>query len=212
MINRRQFIKASALANISYRVGRRIRWDDAQETIADDPAATRLLVWCPRNNYTFAAMDFSLSRGASDAHTLPGSVRSEPRRRSGKDRPPKGLRRFWVLAWLRFGHRSMGTCSLRAPSQNPNAAQQMYRYFGDTTLVLEMLMLSLRMNTLFVADRNFGVYSVVRAAVAAHAHALVRLTQARAQKLAREAQVKLQNGLDQPVQWTPPATTNARRN
>ncbi len=29
----------------------------------------------------------------------------------------------------------MRTCSLGAPRQNPNAAQQMYSYFGDTTLV-----------------------------------------------------------------------------
>jgi hypothetical protein len=28
----------------------------------------------------------------------------------------------------------MRTCSLVAPSQNPNAAKQMYSYFGDTTL------------------------------------------------------------------------------
>ena len=40
-----------------------------------------------------------------------------------------------VVSPLRLAHRSMRTCSLAAPSQNPNAAQQMYSYFGDTTLV-----------------------------------------------------------------------------
>jgi len=91
-------------------------------------------VWCPRNSYTFAARDFSLSRGASDAHTLHGSGRSEQRRLREKDLPPGGLRRFWLLALLLLGHRSLGTCSLVAPSQKPKAAQQMCSYFGDTTL------------------------------------------------------------------------------
>lgn len=56
---------------------------------------------------------------------------------------------------------------------------------------------------LVVADRNFGVYSVVRAGVAAQAHLLVRLTKARAQKLADQAGVSLVDGLDQPIQWRP---------
>jgi hypothetical protein len=43
-------------------------------------------------SYTFAARDFSLRLGASDEHTPRGSVRSEPRRLSGKELPPAGLR------------------------------------------------------------------------------------------------------------------------
>jgi len=31
------------LANIAYRIGRRIRWDAANETILDDPQASRRL-------------------------------------------------------------------------------------------------------------------------------------------------------------------------
>src|SRR2546427_970548 len=58
------------------------------------------LVLCPLNNYTFAAMDFLLGRGASDEHTLQGSVRNEQRRLSEKDMPPGGLRRFWVLDFV----------------------------------------------------------------------------------------------------------------
>lgn len=57
--------------------------------------------------------------------------------------------------------------------------------------------------TLLVGDRNFGVYSVVRAAQAASAQALVRLTQSRAAKLARAAGVLLKAGLDTPVVWWP---------
>jgi len=57
--------------------------------------------------------------------------------------------------------------------------------------------------TLFVADRNFGVYSVVRAAQAASAQTLVRLTKIRAAKLAKQAGVRLVNGLDQLITWSP---------
>ena len=74
---------------------------------------------------------------------------------------------------------------------------------SEQSLVLEMLMRSLWVNTLFVADRNFGVYSVARAAVAAQAHVLIRLTQARANKLAREANLMLHDGLDQLIRWIP---------
>jgi hypothetical protein len=54
-----------------------------------------------------------------------------------------------------------------------------------------------------VGDRNFGVYSVARAAVAAHAQVLFRLTLSRAAKLARSAGLKLVPGLDAPVSWSP---------
>jgi hypothetical protein len=56
---------------------------------------------------------------------------------------------------------------------------------------------------LIIADRNFGVYSVARAARAAQAQLLLRLTQARAAKLARLAQVQLAAGLDRALTWTP---------
>src|SRR6266498_1676680 len=56
------------------------------------------------NTATFAARDFWPRRGASDAHTLHGSVRSEQRRLGQKEPPPGGLRRFSVLASLLLGH------------------------------------------------------------------------------------------------------------
>jgi hypothetical protein len=62
-----------------------------------------------------------------------------------------------------------------------------------------------RLNTLFVADRNFGVCSVVRAVRAAQAQILVRMTRFRAAKLAREAGVSLQVGLDVLIEWNPSA-------
>ena len=56
---------------------------------------------------------------------------------------------------------------------------------------------------LLVGDRNWGVYSVVRAAVAAQAQVLFRLTQVRAAKLARSAELHLAPGLDAPLRWFP---------
>src|SRR5438874_13404371 len=56
------------------------------------------------NTTTFAARDFWPRRGASDAHTLQGSVRSEQRRLGQKEPSPGGLRRFSVLASLLLGH------------------------------------------------------------------------------------------------------------
>src|SRR5438093_9324758 len=53
-----------------------------------------------------AVRDFSARPGASDEHTLEGSVRSEQRRLVEKELPPGGLRRIWPVAALLVGHRS----------------------------------------------------------------------------------------------------------
>ena len=56
---------------------------------------------------------------------------------------------------------------------------------------------------LLVGDRNFGVYSVARSTLAAHAQALLRMTKARATKLARSVGTSLTDGLDLLVTWHP---------
>jgi hypothetical protein len=56
---------------------------------------------------------------------------------------------------------------------------------------------------ILVADRNFGVYSVARATIAAQAHLLARMTKVRAAKLARLAGVSLVSELDTLVTWHP---------
>jgi hypothetical protein len=61
------------------------------------------------------------------------------------------------------------------------------------------------LKSLFVGDRNFGVYSVVRTITGAQAQALVRLTKSRAARLARQAGLVLAHGLDAPLTWTPTA-------
>jgi hypothetical protein len=59
------------------------------------------------------------------------------------------------------------------------------------------------LKSLFVGDRNFGVYSVVRTITGAQAQAVVRLTKSRAARLARTAGLALVQGLDAPLAWTP---------
>jgi len=56
---------------------------------------------------------------------------------------------------------------------------------------------------LMLGDRNFGVFSVACAIVAAQGHALLRLTQQRADRLASSCGLKLKPGLDARVTWTP---------
>ena len=58
---------------------------------------------------------------------------------------------------------------------------------------------------LLLGDRNFGVYSVARSIVAAQGHALLRMTEQRASKLARAAgcRRKLRPGLDLSIHWSP---------
>ena len=63
------------------------------------------------------------------------------------------------------------------------------------------LMLEAAQRVLYIGDRNFGVWRVVRAAVQSGGHALVRLTQVRARKLL--GQKRLPTFLDRPVFWTP---------
>jgi hypothetical protein len=74
---------------------------------------------------------------------------------------------------------------------------------GEQTLAAQLLGQRCWRGWLVAADRNFGVYSVVRALVAAHAQALLRLTQVRARKLARASGLTLNPGLDAPIHWVP---------
>jgi Transposase DDE domain len=56
---------------------------------------------------------------------------------------------------------------------------------------------------LLLGDRNFGVYSMARAIVAAQGQALLRLTRVRAAKLAKASDHKLRPGLDVLLNWSP---------
>ena len=63
------------------------------------------------------------------------------------------------------------------------------------------LILAAAARALYVGDRNFGVWRVVRACVQSDGHALVRLTSARAGRLAGGRRLKA--GLDWALDWTP---------
>jgi hypothetical protein len=63
------------------------------------------------------------------------------------------------------------------------------------------LMLEAAKPVLYIGDRNFGVWRVVRAAVQSGGQALVRLTKVRARRLFGKK--RLPAFLDQPVLWTP---------
>jgi hypothetical protein len=65
------------------------------------------------------------------------------------------------------------------------------------------LMLEAAKRVLYIGDRNFGVWRVVRAALQGGGHALVRLTQVRARRL--WGRKHLPSFLDQAVVWSPSA-------
>src|SRR5262245_38856147 len=102
------------------------------------------LVWCPAYSWCFAARDFGLPLGASDAHTLQRSVRSEQRRGRPKGLLPEGLRRKWPGASLLLSHRSLRICSFVAPRPRPFWAQRNTSYMRDTTLVKQTVALRTR--------------------------------------------------------------------
>lgn len=69
---------------------------------------------------------------------------------------------------------------------------------GEQALACQLIRAAIP-KSLFVGDRNFGIFRMVQAARQASAKILVRMTQARARKLA--AAVKLSPGLDVPLRW-----------
>src|SRR5436189_5721025 len=88
-----------------------------------------MLVWCLRNNYTFAAMDFGRRPGASDEH-IPQWICEE----QATTPPAKRHAALWVAPNLARGfvaqsvdYRCGYTPSL-APRHGPNWAQRTYAY------------------------------------------------------------------------------------
>src|ERR1043166_1031787 len=78
---------------------------------------------------TFAARDFWARRGASDAHTLQGSVRSEQRRLGQKEPPPGGVASLFGSGFVTpRSQPHFGGCSLVAPRQNRKSTQQTSSY------------------------------------------------------------------------------------
>lgn len=79
---------------------------------------------------------------------------------------------------------------------------------GEQTLSLQLLA-QLGPKTLIVADRNFGIFFLAQAVVDASAQLLVRLTESRARKMAREQGLPWRRSLDRPFQWSPSSKDRA---
>lgn len=115
------------------------------------------------------------------------SRKFSPHRHGGKY-PYWCLMRVVVGFCLKTGVVMGATCASVSVSEQLLAAQ-----------LLPLLLPS----SLIVGDSNFGVFSVMQAAVAAQAQALVRLTEKRAASLARSAGARFKGHLDLKILWAP---------
>src|SRR2546425_12409902 len=81
------------------------------------------------NTTPFAARDFWPRRGASDAHTLPGSVRSEQRRSGPKRTAAQRVAPLFGSGFVApRSQPHLGGCSLVARRQNRKSTQQTWPY------------------------------------------------------------------------------------
>src|SRR5213596_975766 len=109
---------------------------------------------------TFATRDFWPRRGASDAHTLQGSVRSEQRRRGQKEPSPGGLRRFSVLASLLLGHSPTSgdapSSRLARTENRRNKRGRIYEmeYLAQTVLANSVISMAERRRTILPLPRG----------------------------------------------------------
>src|SRR5438094_9697443 len=85
---------------------------------------------------TFAARDFSARRGASDEHTLRGSVRSEQRSLAEKNCRPEGCAEFGL--WRRCSSVTDPLRDMLPPRALPQAK------FGATYVIVVMFMTTKR--------------------------------------------------------------------
>jgi hypothetical protein len=131
-------------------------------------------------------------------HRLDGStVRLRPHGDIARHFPPHRTRRhkaYWCVARARV-------CCC-AHSAVALATQMGSIHLSEQALAVRLI-LEAAAHALYVGDRNFGVWRVVRACVQSGGHALVRWTGTRAAKLA--AGRRLRPGLDLAVDWTPSA-------
>ncbi len=115
-----------------------------------------------------------------------------PHRPGNCKKPP-----YWCVA------RVVGTFCLATGAVLDTALGSLKK--SEQALCAGMLKVRSWAGWLVLGDRNFGVYSVARSIVAAHGHALLRLTEVRARKLARTAgwRHQLRPGLDLSLDWSP---------
>jgi len=142
-----------------------------------------------------AALALATTPDPLPVQLLDGStVRLRPHGDIPRAFPPHRTRRkqaYWCVARV--------VVSFCATSAVALAAQMGSIHASEQTLAVRLILAAAR--ALYVGDRNFGVWRVVRACAQAGGHALVRLTGPRAGRLAGGR--RLTPGLDLAVHWTP---------
>jgi hypothetical protein len=71
------------------------------------------------------------------------------------------------------------------------------------TLMACQIILAAPVNTLFIADRNFGIFRVLATAQKCGQHALCRMSKCRAEHLLKRNGMKLHEGMDVLLTWAP---------
>lgn len=136
------------------------------------------------------------SPGALPVRLLDGStLRLRPHGDIPRHFPPHRTRRgrsYWCVARVVVGFCADSAVALCGQIGSLRCSEQ--------ALAVRMILASAA-RALYVGDRNFGVWRVVRACAQSGGHALVRLTVARANRLAGGR--RLRPGLDLALDWTP---------
>jgi hypothetical protein len=132
------------------------------------------------------------------AELLDGSTkRMRPHGTIPEEFPPHRTRAqtsYWCVARV--------VVSFCAATGIATAARIASIHVSEQALAVQIMLQRLQ-RVLYIADRNFGVWRVVRAAFQRDSHALVRLTQARARRLLGKK--RLPAFVDKPVTWSPTA-------
>lgn len=157
------------------------------------------LAWMSQCFSQLAAALLTLGHGRSPdlpIELLDGSTkRLRPYGDIGHEFPAHRTRRkraYWCVARV--------VVSFCAASGIATAAQIASIHLSEQALAVS-LMLEAAKRVLYIGDRNFGVWRVVRAAVQSGGQALVRLTQVRARRLL--GRKHLPTFVDQAVDWSP---------
>lgn len=155
--------------------------------------------WVEHCFVKLAAALLDLSSGRSPelpVELLDGSTqRLRPHGNIPQHFPPHRTRRqqaYWCIARV--------LVSFCAATGIATAAQIGSLHLSEQALAVQLI-LQRAQRILYVGDRNFGVWRVVRAALQGGGHALVRLTEVRARRLL--GRKRLPASLDQEVLWSP---------
>lgn len=188
---------ADRLCRKNKRLSQRIR---SRATTAYSDARQRLPLPWLRECFVKLAQQLRSLGGRPDpelrAELLDGSTkRFRPHGEIAKEFPPHRTRRrnaYWCLGRVLISFCARTGVAMQAGISSLHLSEQ---------AMAVQLMLQAAQRVLYIADRNFGVWRVVRAASQSGGHALVRLTQVRARRLFGKK--RLPGFLDLALQWIP---------